>query len=100
MARNLLATLKGRELEAVSKTMARETGRAFRPLKARDTVSGVYRQSVNLASGRFAVMDDGKQFSLVPWRPVIEQRLGQTLTATVAGGRVDWSWGRQRGIAL
>lgn len=100
MARNLLATLKGREIEAVSKTLARETGRAFRPLKARDTVSGVYRQSVNLASGRFAVVDDGKQFSLVPWRPVIDQRLGQTVTATLAGGRVDWSWGRQRGIAL
>ncbi|AWP59347.1 hypothetical protein B7P02_15575 [Bordetella bronchiseptica] len=98
MARNLLATLKGRELEVASKKLAQETGCAYRPLGQRDTVSGVYRQSVNLASGRFAVVDDGKQFSLVPWRPVIEQRLGQTLTATVAGGRVDWSWGRQRGI--
>lgn len=100
MARNLLATLKLREMEAVSKTLARESGRVYRSLKAQDSVSGVYRQSVNLASGRFAVVDDGKQFSLVPWRPVIDQRLGQTVTATLAGGRVDWSWGRQRGIAL
>jgi hypothetical protein len=25
-------------------------------------------------------------FSLVPWKPVIEQRLGQQLAATVRGG--------------
>jgi hypothetical protein len=100
LARNLLATLKRGELQAVSRKLAQETGRAYRPLGQRGTVSGVYRQSINLASGRFAVVDDGKQFSLVPWRPVIEQRLGQTLTATVTGGRVDWPWGRQRGIAL
>ncbi|WP_433913813.1 DUF3363 domain-containing protein [Brenneria populi] len=27
--------------------------------------------------GRYAMLDDGMRFSLVPWRPVIEQRLGQ-----------------------
>jgi hypothetical protein len=29
-------------------------------------------------------------FSLVPWKPVIEQRLGQRLAATVRGGGVSW----------
>jgi hypothetical protein len=40
---------------------------------------------VQLASGRFALLDDGKEFSLVPWKPVIEQRLGQMLAATPRG---------------
>lgn len=35
------------------------------------------------ASGRYAMLDDGMGFSLVPWRPVIEQRLGQQLAAMV-----------------
>jgi hypothetical protein len=30
-----------------------------------------------LASGRYAMLDDGMGFSLVPWKPVVEQRLGQ-----------------------
>jgi Protein of unknown function (DUF3363) len=42
-----------------------------------------------LASGRFAMLDNGKGFSLVPWRPVIEQRLGQTVTAIMRGGSVS-----------
>ena len=60
-------------------------------------VSGVYRRSVMLASGRFAMLDDGKGFSLVPWKAVIEQRLGSTLAATVRAGHVTWEIGRQRG---
>ncbi|AMX06597.1 MULTISPECIES: DUF3363 domain-containing protein [Enterobacter cloacae complex] len=46
------------------------------------------------------MLDDGKGFSLVPWRPVIEQRLGQQLAATVRGGGVSWAIGRQHGPQL
>ncbi len=28
-------------------------------------------------SGRYAMLDEGMGFSLLPWRSVIEQRLGQ-----------------------
>jgi hypothetical protein len=47
-----------------------------------------------LASGRYAMLDDGMGFSLVPWRPVIEQRLGQQIAATVRNGGVEWIVGR------
>lgn len=65
-----------------------------------ERVTGTYRRSVQLASGRFAMIDDGMGFSLVPWKPVIEQRLGQTLTAVVRGGGVSWEFGRQRGPSI
>ncbi|TDV33870.1 uncharacterized protein DUF3363 [Paraburkholderia caballeronis] len=46
------------------------------------------------------MLDDGMGFSLVPWQPVIEQRLGQQLAAIARGGRVSWEIGRQRGPAI
>ena len=61
-------------------------------------VAGIYRRSVMLASGRYAMLDDGMGFSLVPWRPVIEQRLGQQIAATVHGSSVSWRIERQLGI--
>ena len=61
-------------------------------------VVGIYRRSVMLASGRYAMLDDGKGFSPVPWRPVIEQRLGQQIAATVRGGSISWELGRQRSL--
>ncbi len=63
-------------------------------------VAGIYRRRVMLASGRYAMLDDGMGISLVPWRPVIEQRLGQQIAATVRGGGVSWEVGRARGPSV
>ncbi|AVO42550.1 DUF3363 domain-containing protein [Simplicispira suum] len=100
LARNLLATLRERELAHVGRQLEAQTGRSYRPLKDGQRASGFYRQSIQLASGRFAVLDDGLGFSLVPWRPVIERRLGQQLSATVRGSSVSWAMHTQRGLAL
>ena len=100
MVRNLLATLRGREIETTAKTISTETGLAHRLVTDGQRVTGIYRCNVQLASGRFAMLDDGMRFSLVPWKPVIEQRLGQTLTAVVRGGGVSWEFGRSRGRSI
>lgn len=98
LARNLLATLRGRELAKTAQEIAAQTGLEHRPVADGQRVTGIYRRAVMLASGRYAMLDDGMGFSLVPWKPVIEQRLGQQLAATVRGGGVSWQIGRARGI--
>jgi type IV secretory pathway VirD2 relaxase len=100
LARNLLATLRGKELAAAAQSIAAETGLVHRPVAEGRRVAGVYRRSVMLASGRYAMLDDGLGFSLVPWKPVIEPRLGQAISATVRGGGVSWEIGRQRGQSI
>ena len=100
LARNVLATLRGRELATVGQSIAAETGLQHLPMVDGERVSGVYRRSVMLASGRFAMLDDGLEFRLVPWKPMIEQRLGKQIAATVRGGSVSWEIGRQRGPSV
>lgn len=97
---NLLATLRGRELAQTAKDIATETGLTHRPAVDGQRVSGIYQRSLMLASGRYAMLDDGMGFSLVPWKPVIEQRLGQQLAATIRGGGVSWEIGRMRGPSM
>ncbi|HEN3452945.1 TPA: relaxase/mobilization nuclease and DUF3363 domain-containing protein [Yersinia enterocolitica] len=96
LARNLLGTLRNRELAQAAKDIAADTGLEHRPVTDGQRVAGIYRRSVMLASGRYAMLDDGMGFSLVPWKPVIERRLEQHLAATVRGGGVSWEIGRQR----
>ena len=98
LARNLLPTLRDRELAETGKVIQRETGLIHRPLRDGERAEGVYRRSVQLASGRFAMLDDGMGFNLVPWRPVVEQRLGQQVSAVVLGSSVTWGVGRQHGL--
>ncbi|MGK3931084.1 DUF3363 domain-containing protein, partial [Enterococcus faecium] len=49
---------------------------------------------------RFAMLDDGMGFSLVPWTPVIEQRLGMLISGQVHGGTLSWQIRRQQGLSV
>jgi type IV secretory pathway VirD2 relaxase len=100
LARNLLATLRGRELAKAGQDIAGETGLEYRPVVDGQRVAGIYRRSVILASGRFAMLDDGIGFSLVPWKPMIEQKLGQKLAVTTRGRTTAWEVGKQRAPQL
>lgn len=100
LARNLLGTLRNRELTQAAKDIAVETGLEHRPVADGQSVAGIYRRSVMLASGRYAMLDDGTGFSLVPWQRVIEQRLGHQLAATVRGGGVSWEIARSHHLRL
>ena len=98
--RNLLTRLRQWEIEGLAKTIEKETGRTHRPVVDGQRVRGVYRQVVTGASGRFALLDDGLGFSLVPWKPVIEQQLGRSISAVVRGDSVSWRMGRELGISM
>jgi type IV secretory pathway VirD2 relaxase len=101
LARNLIETLQRREMDAAVSRLAAETGLAHTPSSPGDHVAGAYRQRVTLASGRFAMIDDGLGFQLVPWRPALDSHLGRHVLGTMTpGGGVDWSFGRQRGLGL
>ncbi|MBW4053707.1 MAG: DUF3363 domain-containing protein, partial [Proteobacteria bacterium] len=100
LARNLLATLRNRDLQSAAEKIQVETGLVHRPMVDGEPVSGTFRRSVVLVSGRFAMLDDGIGFSLVPWRPVIEGRIGQVITAVTRRDHVSWTLARQRGMAL
>ncbi|MGE0544121.1 MAG: DUF3363 domain-containing protein [Geminicoccaceae bacterium] len=53
--------------------------------------------STQLPSGRFAMIDDGIGFSLVPWRPALEQYVGRAISGVaLPDGDVNWSLGRSR----
>lgn len=100
LARNLLATLRERELSAVGGDLAQQTGKTWHAPQDGQAASGVYRKSIQLISGRFALLDDGLSFTLVPWKPVIERRLGQRLSAVTRGSSVTWNLGRQRPVGI
>jgi type IV secretory pathway VirD2 relaxase len=99
--RDLLATLRRRELEDAAAQLSAETRLAYRAATEGEHVSGVYRLRVTLASGRFAMIDDGLRFQLVPWRPILEKELGHEVRGVMApGGNVGWSFGRRRGLSM
>ncbi len=99
--RDLLDTLRRRDLDAAGAKFSAETGLPYRSTAEGESIAGVYRQRVSLASGRFAMIDDGLGFSLVPWTPSLERQLGRQVLGVVRpGGLIAWSFGRKQGLGL
>jgi hypothetical protein len=66
---------------------ASETGLGYAEIKQGDRLSGTYRRMLTLNSGRFALIERAHDFSLVPWRPVLERAKGQSVTGVVGWRR-------------
>lgn len=92
----LLATLRRRDLAGAAAQLQSELGVGWRDVGEEGTAQGKLVRRVDLASGRFALLSDSLEFSLVPWRPEMEQRIGRELSVRMRGGGISWTIGRER----
>jgi len=100
-SRDLIQRLEARDIERAGTALAAERGREWRPAVPGNYVSGQLIGSTQLSSGRFAMIDDGLGFSLVPWRPALEQHIGRQISGVATpGGDVNWSFGRKLGLEI
>jgi len=97
---NLLATLREREVARVGAEMAGSKGLPFRATADGEKISGKFTGTVQLSSGKFAIVEKSHEFTLVPWRSVIDPQLGRQVAGVVQGGSVSWQLGRQLGLGL
>jgi hypothetical protein len=68
---------------------------------AGEQVAGVYRQRLTLSSGRFAMIDNGLGFQLVPWSLSLEKKLGLHVSGVARdGGGIEWGFARKRELGL
>jgi type IV secretory pathway VirD2 relaxase len=95
---DLIGTLARQEVERVGRQLAAKRGLPFQPIHEGQTVRGKLLGSAQLASGRFAMIDDGLGFSLVPWRPVLEKEIGRQVIGVMRGGDISWQLGRAMGL--
>ncbi|RQP08102.1 MAG: DUF3363 domain-containing protein [Paracoccus sp. BP8] len=98
--RSLLATLREREIARIGAEMAEGKGLPFRAATDGESVSGRFTGTAQLTSGKFAIVEKSHEFTLVPWRPVIDRQLGREVTGIVQGGSASWKIGRQNELSI
>ncbi|QAY78142.1 relaxase/mobilization nuclease RlxS [Sphingosinicella sp. BN140058] len=96
-APGLLAILQRRELLRVAGEISEELAMPYRETEEAARVEGIYRRPVDLVSGRFALVERARDFTLVPWRPVLERQVGKAVSGVMRGDGISWSFGRERG---
>ena len=92
----LIRDLQRHDVFRAGAQLARDIGLPFAEVSNGEQISGKLRSSVTLSSGRFAVIERSRDFTLVPWRPALEQQVGRAVSGIMREGGVSWSFGRQR----
>ncbi|HTU12123.1 MAG TPA: relaxase/mobilization nuclease RlxS [Allosphingosinicella sp.] len=91
--RDLLAALRQRELLELEGQL----GMPSRLADNGERVAGLLHRRIDLASGRYGLVESAGELVLVPWRPDLERRLGLELIGKVGPAGLSWSPGRGRG---
>lgn len=93
---NLLHQLRQRDIRQACVALSKELGLNNAEPGEGERVAGTYHQAVNLASGKYAVIQKAKEFSLVPWQPELERLRNKPLSGTATGQGIRWEWDRRQ----
>lgn len=94
--RNLLETLRRRELLRIAERLSTEIGKPFAEASARTRIEGRLVRVVEATSSRYALVERSRDFTLVPWRSVMERQIGRNVTGIMRDSGISWTFGRQR----
>lgn len=93
---NMLAILRRRDLTRAGGQLSGELRLAYVETRPGQRVEGTYRRHVDLASGRYALIEKSREFTLVPWREVLERNIGRAVSGIAREDTISWTIGRQR----
>ena len=94
-----LETLKKMDLDAAGKTLAQKMGKPYSPIFGSGRIAGIYREAVQRPSGKYAVIEKSKEFTLVPWRKTMDRNLGKSISGVMKGQVISWTLTKGRGIS-
>jgi type IV secretory pathway VirD2 relaxase len=96
LRRGVLAALQRRELLRVAGTLREELGKAFVEHGQGQSIEGRLTRRIELASGRYGLVERSREFTLVPWRPALARQLGKPVSGIMRSEGISWRFGRDR----
>jgi hypothetical protein len=81
--------------------ISQETGLRHVSPQRGEPIEGIYRRAVMVGDQRYAMIEKAHEFSLAPWRPVLERALGKPVSGIMRDGPISWTiGGRSRGLDI
>lgn len=93
---NAIMMLQRRELLREGEALSSEIGKPFVEARVGERIAGAITRRIDLASGRFAMVEKSREFTLVPWRPALENQIGKTGSGIMGADGISWRLGRGR----
>jgi len=87
------------DLGAAGKLLAKKIGKSYVANAGSGRIAGIYREAVQRPSGKYAVIEKSKEFTLVPWRKTMDRNLGKSISGVMKGQTISWTLTKGRGIS-
>lgn len=84
-----------------AKQIAKATGLTYFPFKPSGELQGAFERTHQTATAKYAVIEHGHQFALVPWSRELERLRHQQIQVVMSPGmELNWTRGRSRGLGI
>jgi len=81
----------------LARGLSAELGKIFVEANEGARVDGKLARRIDAVGGRYALVEKAKQFTLVPWKPVLDRHVGKDIGGVVRESGISWTIGRSRG---
>lgn len=94
LTQKTLDDLTKKDLHEAGKSLGDKFGKPYSLAPASGQLRGTYRGPIERPSGKFAIIERSKDFTLVPWREVLERAHGKTVSGLIRGKSISWRFGK------
>ncbi len=93
-----LEELERRDLSSAAKKLSATLGKAYLGVDGAARINGTYREAIERPSGKYAIIERAKDFSLVPWRGILERNRGKSVSGIMRSNTISWTLNKGREI--
>jgi len=86
-----LDALEKFDLDDAAKGLSSELEKPYKIAPEAGRVSGTYTSMIERSSGRYAIIEKSKEFTLVPWRKTMDRNLGKSISGVINGRTISWT---------
>lgn len=95
-----LKSLQQEGLTYASLDYAKQSGKAHRMLEPGEPIEGTLSGTLKTPHGKYGIVERGREFALVPWKPSLERLRGRQIEISMSRSLdISWTLGRSRGLS-
>ena len=94
-----LSQLESLDLKSAGEALSKELGKPFVEVPTKGSLSGTFKKTIERPSGKYALIEKSREFTLVPWRETMDRNLGRSIRGTLGGRTISWTLSRGRGVS-
>lgn len=99
VSKETLSELESLDLKSAGEALSKEMDKPYVDAPTKGSLSGTFKKTIERPSGKYAVIEKSKEFTLVPWRETMDRNLGRTLKGTIGRQTISWALSKGRDIS-